>query len=338
MIRRPRVALAATIVLALTGLAVSVALAIDYLGPAPAYCAETGCATVRASSWAHPLGIPTPIIGAAFFAITLALIAVAPRSGARRAWSIGGGVIALGLIAVQGFVIGAWCKLCLIVDGATVALAALALATALPQVQRRGGALIAALAAAAIAGPIAIVAIEGAPAPLAPVVATTLPDVVAREQVAGELTIVEFVDFECPFCRALHGRLAAALRRASRPVRIVRKMVPLHAHAHAMPAAIAWCGADAQGRGDAMADALIAADPSELTPEGCERIAARIGLDLDSYRRTCAAPSTRARIEADTADARGAGVKMLPTVYVGATAFAGASATEDDLVAALRGA
>lgn len=326
--------------LALVGLAVSTALAIDYLGPAPAYCAETGCATVRASAFAHPLGIPTPLLGAAFFATMLVLLALAPRATrVRKTAALGGALIAIALIALQGAVIGAWCKLCLIVDTSTLALAAVTLLGSIDtRVRRRGAIAIAALGAAAIAAPVVYGVVAPADVPATRTVATAgLPDAIAREQVAGTVTIVEFIDFECPYCRDLSARLATAVEKCGRPVKIVRKMVPIAAHAHAMPAAIAWCGAEAQGKGEAMAQALLAADPETLTPEGCEQIAAKLGLDLDRYRATCAAPETAARIASDRAVARSIGVKMLPTVYIGKTTFTGAAASEDELVAALRG-
>jgi uncharacterized membrane protein len=332
-----RISFALTLALGLVGLVVSVALAIDHLGPAPAYCAEGGCATVRESVWSHPFGVPLPIVGAVFFAATLALAVLAPRSNARRAWSVAGGVMALGFIALQAFVIGAWCELCLVVDASALALAALAIATQeLPAVGRRGqGGLAVALAAAVIA-PIALSSPAAPPPAPAQVAATALPDVVAREQQPGVLTVVEFIDFECPFCRRLHDRLAAALAQADQPVRVVRKMVPLTAHANALPAAIAWCGADALGKGDAMADALIRAPVHQLTREGCEKIATELGLDLESFRAACADPKTRARIEGDLAAARAAGVKVLPTVFIGGTMFAGASATDAELLTAVK--
>ena len=303
------------VVLGLGGLAVSVALAIDHLGPAPAFCAEGGCAAVRTSAWSRPLGIPLPFFGIAFYAVTLALLAIAPRAARwRRAWMLAGGAIGAGLIAVQAVAIGTFCPLCLVTDGASIVLAVIALVTMPVPPRRRGAALIAGLGAAAVAVPVVLAA--RAPAPVA-VAGHAIPDVVAREQRPGALTIVEFVDFECPFCRDLHTRLTAALAEVGRPVRIVRKMVPLPAHPGALPAALAWCCADTQGKGDAMANALLAADPSELTPEGCEAIAVRLGLDMARYRETLAAPATLARVRSDTAAARAAGVKYLPTVYVG---------------------
>lgn len=327
--------------LALVGLAVSTALAIDYLGPAPAYCAEGGCATVRASTWSHPLGIPTPLLGAGFFATMLVLLAIAPRATrVRRVVAVGGAAIAIALIALQGAVIGAWCKLCLIVDTSAIALAVVTVAGAIDAgIKRRGAVAIAAFGLAAAGAPIAIAVIAPAAPPVKTVTTTAaVPDVIAHDQVAGAVTIVEFIDFECPYCRALSARLATAVEKCGRPVRIVRKMVPIAAHAHAMPAAIAWCGAEAQGKGEAMAEALLAADPDTLTPEGCEQIAAKLGLDLARYRATCAAPETTARIAADRAAAKSLGVKYLPTLMIGKTTFSGAAATEDELVAAIKGA
>ncbi|HEY0253462.1 MAG TPA: DsbA family protein, partial [Kofleriaceae bacterium] len=107
--------------------------------------------------------------------------------------------------------------------------------------------------------------------------APVVPEVIAREQKPGVATIVDFVDFECPFCRRFAPTLDAAIASATVPVRLVRKMTPLKIHPHAMTAALAWCCADAQGKGDAMAKALFEAPVDKLTPEGCEQIAVDVG-------------------------------------------------------------
>src|SRR5262245_8302166 len=99
----------------LAGLAASAALLADALGPAPTFCAADGCAAVRASGWARPLGIPMPAIGLGFFATALAL-AVAGPPRARRIVAGAGAAGAVGLLLLQGLVIGAWCKLCLVAD------------------------------------------------------------------------------------------------------------------------------------------------------------------------------------------------------------------------------
>jgi protein-disulfide isomerase len=110
-------------------------------------------------------------------------------------------------------------------------------------------------------------------------------------------------------------------------------MVPLSIHPHAMDAALAWCCADAQGKGDAMAAALFAADPADLTPAGCEAIAARVGCDLGRYRASLRDPATRDRVDRDLAEARAAGVRYLPTIFVGTTQLTGAGASAAELAA-----
>ena len=331
--------------LALIGLAVSAALLVDSMQPVPAFCGAGGCAAVRATSWARPLGVPMPVIGLAFFAAALVLAGVPRLVAARTLVALIGAAGATGLLALQGFVIGEWCRLCVIADLAAIAYGVLIVVRGAdwPRPSRRAMAATAVLAVGAVALP--FVAFEPEPA-LTPVAAAPsiagsrrspgLPEVVSREQTRDRVVVVDFIDFQCPHCRAFHPRLIEAMGRVDVPVRVVRKMVPLPQHSGAMPAAIAWCCADAQGKGDEMAEALLAARVSELTPEGCERIAASIGLDMERYRADAADRATRRRVHADVADAKKAGVHSLPTIYIGNQAFTDARATVDQLEAALR--
>src|SRR5215203_4283946 len=101
------------LVLALVGLGASVASLVDYLSPAPTFCSETGCATVRLSAWADPLGIPLPILGIAYF-LAMTVLAFLPRKRTRMVLAAVGGAGGITLILVQALWIGAWCKLCLV--------------------------------------------------------------------------------------------------------------------------------------------------------------------------------------------------------------------------------
>jgi uncharacterized membrane protein/protein-disulfide isomerase len=320
---KSRVLAGVALALTLIGLAASVASLVDEFGPA--FCSESGCETVRSSAWAHPLGVPMPVLGIGYFATMLALT-FSSRPRARIALAIGGGVWAIGLIALQAFVIGAWCKLCLVVDPIAILLtvAIAAGAGTLRPTWLRGVMLVPALGAI-------IVGLGLYTHASTPAIPAGTPDVVAREQVAGQVTVVEFVDFECPFCRALQKTLVEATSGSR--VRIVRKMVPLPQHEHAMPAALAWCCANAQGKGDAMAAALFATDPSQLTPSGCEQIAANVGCDLERYRRDF--PATIGRVAADMLDARRAGIRSLPTIFVGTERLVGATISAGELVTLL---
>jgi len=318
---------------AVIGLAASIASLIDYLGASPTFCAESGCATVRESAWAHPLGIPMPILGIAFYLTAIALAFVdAPRL--RRALAVAGAGWAVLLIVLQASVIGAWCKLCLVADPAAIgyALAVLAGATALRFTWPR--ALVALPAVLAGVGALALWTHAGPAAPpsAAPVAqGGGMPGFVASAQVPGAVTVVEVVDFECPVCRRMQDRRTAAIAQANRPVRVVRQMLPLRMHPHAMPAALAYCCADAQGKGEAMAAALFAADPADLTPEGCEQLAGRLGCDLERYRRDL--PAAEARVAAESAAAKAAGVHSLPTLFNGGDRIVGASKSTAELTA-----
>jgi predicted DsbA family dithiol-disulfide isomerase/uncharacterized membrane protein len=326
---RSRVSLSVcALVLAGVGLGASIASLVDYLGPIPTFCADTGCATVRASAWAYPLGIPMPVFGVAYFGAMLALAFGGPTR-ARLGLALVGGAWAVALVAIQALVLGTWCKLCLVADGSAFALAIAIAAGAQPV--RFTWARIALLVPAVAVLPLAL-ALASSPAPA---VDPRMPGPIALEQVSGAVTVVEFVDFECPFCRKLAPELAAAIRDAATPVHIVRKMVPLPMHAHAMTAALAWCCADAQGKGEPMAAALFAAPVDELTADGCRRIAAQVGCDLGEYDVALAAPTTVRRIATDTATAKSVGIHNFPTVFIGDLRLVGGNHTARELRSAI---
>jgi uncharacterized membrane protein/protein-disulfide isomerase len=326
---RSRALAVIALVLALIGLGASVASLIDYFGPAPTFCSESGCATVRSSVWARPLGIPLPILGIAYFA-AMSVLAFLPRKRTRIALAAVGAAIGIALILIQAIEIGAWCKLCLVADPAAIA-GALAVFAGAGTLRPTWPNIAATLPAAALV--VLALGLYSHREGTALASNEPLPEAIAKEQQAGKVTIVEFVDFECPYCRALDKQLTEALARTDRPVRIVRKMVPLPSHPHAVPAAMAWCAADAQGKGDEMAKELFNAKPEDMTPAGCEAIAVRLGCDVMKYRETFASAELQARIKQDMADADK--LNGLPTIYIGTQKFEGSDHSSDKLLAAI---
>ncbi|HEY4241620.1 MAG TPA: vitamin K epoxide reductase family protein [Kofleriaceae bacterium] len=328
---RSRLLAYAAVLFAVVGLAASIASLVDYLGASPSFCAESGCAQVRLSAWAHPIGIPMPVLGVAFYALMLGL-AFAPRfARARLVLSLAGAAWAVFLICLQAFSIGAWCKLCMVADPSALLQAAAIALGAAPFALRWAGPIATLPAVGAIVGVLAFWT-HAAPEP-APLPGDALPAWVTSARAATGKTIVEVVDFECPFCRELNRRLQPALAAAP-PAKLVRKMVPLPMHKHAMPAALAYCCAEDQGHGDAMAAALFAADPKTLTPDGCAQLAAQVGCDMDRYHRDL--PLAVGRVGADMLDARAAGIRSLPTVFIDDQKVVGATASTEQLTAMLR--
>jgi protein-disulfide isomerase len=273
-----------------------------------------------------PFGVPMPIFGVAGF---LALGAVSAVSGpvARvaqlvlaAAASLGG----LGLFLIQALSIGRFCPYCCVADASGVASALVAgvrlwrIPDASPHRATPfvgGAALVASLAATLVVG------FRAAPQPSA------VPSIIGEELThtpRGSVTVVDFVDFECPFCRMTHAALEPILDSHAGRVRVIRRQVPLKSHAHALDAARAACCAELLGRGDAMADALFSSPVSELTREGCEKLAERVGLELGKYRACVESPATDARIEKDRAVFKEAGGYALPTIWIGDQQLVGA--------------
>jgi protein-disulfide isomerase len=300
---------------AAVGLAGSGLLLVDYTGAASLCGPGGGCDVVKASAWARPLGVPLPVFGVAFFALLLLLTA---RPRFLRPVALVGGAVGVVLLALQLFVLHAVCTYCAVVDGAAIAAAVLAFLPHRPRPRAT-----AAFAALALAVPAVTFATREPPPP--PVVSATLPEPVAREQRAGWVTIVEFLDFQCPYCRKLHVALEEAMHGLEK-VRVVRKMMPLASHPHARPAALAYCCAETAGKGDAMADNLMRRE--NLDAEGCAQAAAEIGLDAEAFRACLASDAPARRIAADEADAQVAGVRGLPTYWIGETRYVGAPSAE----------
>jgi len=140
----------------------------------------------------------------------------------------------------------------------------------------------------------------------------------------GQVTVVDFVDFECPFCRVTNAALEPVLDAHRGQVRLVRKQVPLRMHPHALDAARAACCAERLGKGEAMASALFSAPVEDLTPAGCEKIALSVGLFSEPYRACIADPKTDQRIESDRTTFKAARGYALPTIWVGDRQLIGA--------------
>jgi protein-disulfide isomerase len=129
--------------------------------------------------------------------------------------------------------------------------------------------------------------------------------------------VIEYGDFECPYCAALSARLPGlALRHAFRhfPVR--------SSHPRAWPAACAAEAAGMQGRFWEMHD-LLFADQGRLDDPHLWQRARTLGLDLQQFDADRRSETVRARVLADFQSGVRAGVVTTPTVFVGQERHAG---------------
>jgi predicted DsbA family dithiol-disulfide isomerase/uncharacterized membrane protein len=313
---------------AVLALAVSAALFVDYTGSVPTFCSvNSGCAAVRRSGYgyvvAHGFAIPLPVFGMLGFALLLGVA----LTGKLHRWvpSIAavGGLTALFLFGLQAFKIGHLCSLCVTVDtlGLVAAICGLLLWTGEPsepgvELGLRWGAW-PALSVLALLAPLGWPRLRPAP---------PVPAGVLNLYQAGKINVVEFADYECPFCRRLQPELKAVIDSYPGKVNFTRLNLPLHSHEFAQGAAEAQVCAREQGKGDEMADRLFTAE--DLRPAQNRAQARLLGLDMTAYDTCIASGKADSVIDAESKILIDHGLQGLPTTFVGAKTIIGAQSEE----------
>jgi protein-disulfide isomerase/uncharacterized membrane protein len=335
----------------------SAALYVHYLDPADSdFCGlRSGCEAARRSPFSYFFG--SPYLSLPLFSLLAqsALLALSLRRGKGRAqalarggagalWALPeltlfaaaglGGVLAVGLIAYQVLVLGAFCWLCMVTDVSVIgaALCALGWASAvreqeqLPLSPLRPAAWFG-VAAVLVAAPLLWNGVRPE---------TPVPASIRALYVPGKINVVEFADFECPFCRRLHTVLKPLLAQYGDRVAFQRYLRPLEMHPHAEPAARAGLCAAAQGKGEEMADRLFTIT---LSDESISAAAEALRLDPARYDACMNSPETTAELERQAALLPDEQFKGLPTTFIGGAMILGVPselALRDALERALR--
>lgn len=306
------------------GLAASLMLFADYTGSAPVFCTESGggCAALRNSGFASLGPIPTPAFGLFGLALLFVLgLLRGPR--ARLAHAAVGALsvaVALLLFGVQ-LTRGQFCEFCLVADasalvggvlGATRFSAGWEPPEALAPRVRQG---ILTTLACSLAAYLILTKQPPIPAVIAEELANTPK---------GKVLVVDFLDFECPFCRDAHAGTKQLFAEHADVLRVVRKHVPLSMHPHAEPAARAALCGERMGKADEMLERLFEIDPKTMSPAVFTEAATALGLDREAFAQCLTDPAWRARLDADRASWKSLGAFGLPTLYVGTRRFVGA--------------
>lgn len=134
--------------------------------------------------------------------------------------------------------------------------------------------------------------------------------------VDAPLTLVEYGDYECPFCAHATGVAQELRQHFGDRLRYVYRHLPLpDVHPHAELAARAAVAADAQGRFWQMHE-LLFAHQDRLEFEDIISYAVQAGLDIEVFLRDLESEATAARIRADVASAEASGASGAPTFFV----------------------
>jgi protein-disulfide isomerase len=144
---------------------------------------------------------------------------------------------------------------------------------------------------------------------------------------SAKLAIVEFADFQCPFCARATGLVARIREEYGDRVRIVFKHLPLRIHPKAPAAHRAAEAAHRQGKFWEMYG-LIFAHQGEMSEEKYLEYAASLGLDMERFRRDLASSEVQEKIDADAAEAARLGVPGTPSFFVNGRYLSGAQPFE----------
>jgi Na+/H+ antiporter NhaA len=141
-----------------------------------------------------------------------------------------------------------------------------------------------------------------------------------RDHIRGNpdapVTLVEYGDFECPYCRAAEPIVRDLLAGVGSDLRYVFRHLPLSdVHANAQLAAEAAEAAAAQGAFWEMHDELFA-HQDELTPPELVGHAGRLGLDVERFEHDLRHHRHAPRVAEDVASADASGVSGTPTFFI----------------------
>lgn len=142
------------------------------------------------------------------------------------------------------------------------------------------------------------------------------------------ITIVEYSDFECPYCARVNPTIAKILDEYGEQVRVVYKHLPLNFHDLAKPAAEYFeaIGLQDPAKAKAFHDTLFN-NQQIFTQQGqayLHQVATELGVDLERLDNDRASTQVAERIDADLAEAQGFGFQGTPGFLINGVPLSGA--------------
>jgi protein-disulfide isomerase len=139
----------------------------------------------------------------------------------------------------------------------------------------------------------------------------------------ARITLVEFSDFQCPYCSKAVMQINATLKAYPNDVRLIFKQYPLmELHPAASISAAAALAAHQQGKFWQMHDVMFANRP-KLSRQSILVWAKEIGLDMNRFTADLDSDATKKAVLRDQADGDKAGVEGTPTVFINGQRYNG---------------
>jgi protein-disulfide isomerase len=141
------------------------------------------------------------------------------------------------------------------------------------------------------------------------------------------VVIVEFADFECPFCNLAREIVKKTLEERGDKVVFYYMHFPLPSHENSMPASAATVAAQKQGRFWEMYD-LVFDNQKILSEPKIKNLALEMGLNMEKFEKDWKDPATQQAVEAQRKQGEGANVDSTPTFFINGRKFLGEKTPE----------
>ncbi len=148
----------------------------------------------------------------------------------------------------------------------------------------------------------------------------------------AKVTIVEYSDFECPYCKTFHQDIRQVAATYGDQVRVVFKHLPLSIHPQAQVAAEAVECANEQGKFDVYANYLFSKQAEWSAAKGNQKFkdyAWYLRLDFQSFSACLDSGKYKERVVADRTEATGLNISATPATFINDTYLEGAVTRED---------
>lgn len=139
----------------------------------------------------------------------------------------------------------------------------------------------------------------------------------------AKVTIIEWSDFQCPFCKRVNPTIDQVVKDYGNDVRVAFKHNPLPMHNRAMPAALAAEAAGLQGKFWEMHDRLFE-NPRDLTDEKFEEWAKELGLDVEKFKKDMNDPAVKKKILDQQSQGSTLGARGTPAFFINGRFLSGA--------------
>jgi protein-disulfide isomerase len=138
----------------------------------------------------------------------------------------------------------------------------------------------------------------------------------------ARITLVEFSDFECPYCSVAVKQVDILMAAYPKDIKLIYKQFPLSMHPHAQFAAEASLAAREQGKFWEMYEVLFK-NFQHLSRENVMLWAKQIGLDVDKFKADLDSRKFKTVVDKDLADGEAAGVYGTPAFYINGKQYNG---------------